>query len=61
MLPSARTSDANGVFKQVANNTCPAPDREWILEDLSPWPQQHTICGVSCRQRQLICSAPHNG
>jgi len=36
MLPSAWTSDDNGVFKQVANNTCPAPDRQWILEDLSP-------------------------
>jgi len=47
VLPSARTSDANRVFKQAANNNCPAPDREWILEDLSPLPHQHTTCGDS--------------
>ena len=35
MLPSAWTSDANGVFKQVVNNTCPAPDREWGSSKIS--------------------------
>jgi len=39
------------VFKQVANNTCPAPDCEWLLEDLSLLPHQHTTCGDSLRQR----------
>jgi hypothetical protein len=54
MLPSTRMADTHGVSKPVEYNTRPAPDREWLLEELSPLPSHHTACVVSYRQRQLI-------